>query len=498
MDASIKSLHKNFMEWIAGPTGSVVIHVVLILALLFLVDLSSRESDPEIEVMVMEVDDQTLDELLEDLQPPEELPDLAETITPPDVDMDMTPPPDVMDFAASPVMDSVTELDIAADALSPLIMKNLAPGTMANRSGEGRKASLAAYGGRWAEYAEAAVLRALAWLKANQNPDGSWGTSSPDKEGYTGLAILTFLAHGETTASPDYGQTVERAIRYLVARQNEAGEFASAESAGAVYAHAIASYAISEAYGMTRILSLKTVMERAINVMMEGQQRHGGWNMYTFKKGSAGRGSFDVSLSAFVCQAFKAAYVAGASNPGLREAMDKAAEFLIKVQWEDGRFPYSPARHGGRQPNMTAAAVLSLQLMGYGNHEAARSGLRFIRDADASWSRPEQAPLYSWYYVSQAMFHQGGNAWTSWNNKFAPALIRNQNPDGSWLSPGLALEGDGVAREFRGEEINSKVYATTFAALSLQVYYRFLPTYQPVADRETDQKSSGDVQIQIL
>ncbi|HPY62508.1 MAG TPA: hypothetical protein PLJ22_05135, partial [Kiritimatiellia bacterium] len=109
-----------------------------------------------------------------------------------------------------------------------------------------------------------------------------------------------------------------------------------------------------------------------------------------------------------------------------------------------------------------------------------------------------QAPIYSWYYVSQAKFHQGGAHWSSWNNKFAPTLIRNQSPDGSWTSPGHALTGDGVTREFRGEGINSQVYATTLAALTLQVYYRFLPTYQPIETKTIDQKSSEDVQIEIL
>ena len=161
MDASLRSLHKNIFEWLAGPTGSVIIHVALILAALFLVKLATKEEPTEIEVKVIEVDEQQLDDLLEDLKPPEELPDLVETITPPDVDMDMTPPPDVQDFAAAPVMDTVTELDIASDALSPIIMKNLSPGNMKNRSGAGRQAAIGAYGGKWGQYAEAAVLRAL-------------------------------------------------------------------------------------------------------------------------------------------------------------------------------------------------------------------------------------------------------------------------------------------------------------------------------------------------
>ncbi len=493
MDASIKALHKNVMEWMAGPTGSLIIHIALILAALFLVDLSIKEKDQEIEVQVIEVDNQELDELLEDLKPPEELPDMVDTVTPPDVNMDMTPPPDIQDFAAAPVMETVTELDIASDAFSPIIMKNLAPGQMSNRSGAGRAASIGAYGGKWGQYAEAAVLRALEWLRINQNQDGSWGTN--DKEAYAGLGILTFLAHGETTASEKYGPTIERAIRYLVARQNEKGEFVKTEGSGGVYGHAICSYAISEAYGMTRIPSLKPVMERATQLLMNGQKEHGGWVMYSFEKGEVPK--WDVSLSGFCIQALKAAYIAGAENQGLKASLDKAANFLIARQRPDGGFPYSAA-NPGRQPNMTAVSVLCLQLMGYAEHNATKSGLNFLRDADCSWSNPEQAPIYSWYYVSQAKFHQGGASWSAWNNKFAPTLIRNQSPDGSWTSPGHALTGDGVTREFRGDGINNQVYATTLAALTLQVYYRFLPTYKAISVEVIDQTSDDDVQIEIL
>ena len=85
MDASIKALHKNFMEWAAGPVGSVTLHVVGIVALLLFASMiKPKKTDPGIEVQVIEVEETKLDELLED-KPPEELPDLVETITPPDV-----------------------------------------------------------------------------------------------------------------------------------------------------------------------------------------------------------------------------------------------------------------------------------------------------------------------------------------------------------------------------------------------------------------------------
>ena len=495
MDASIKALHKNFMEWMAGPTGSIVIHVALVLALIFLVDLSVSEKTQEIEVQMIEVDEQILDEPLEELEP-EEIPEMVETVTPPEVDMEMTPP-EVDDFTADPIMDQVVELDIASDAISPIIMKNLAPGNMKNRSGTGREASIGRYGGDWGKFAEIAVLKALEWLRINQNADGSWGTSSPDKDGYAGLGLLTFLAHGETVNSEKYGDTVEKAIRYLLARQNDKGAFTKTEGAGGVYAHAIATYAICEAYGMTRIPSLKGAMERAVQVLLDGQMSYGGWVMYSYDKEKADTAKWDVSLSGFCIQALKAGYIAGAENQGLKAAMDNSADFLAKRQKEDGGFPYSAA-NPGRQPNMTAVGVLCLQLLGHGKESAAQTGLGVLAGVDCSWKQPEQAPLYSWYYVSQAKFHQGGASWAGWNNKFAPTLIKNQNPDGSWLSPGLDQTGDGVEREYRGEEVNSKVYATTLAALTLQVYYRFLPTYQPIQAEAVDQTSDEDVKIEIL
>ena len=352
MDLSIKALHKNIAEWMAGPLGSIVIHVGIILAALFLVTTTVKQKDPELDVQVIEVDNQQLDDILEDLKPPEDLPDLVDTITPPEVDIDMTPPPDVQDFTASPVMDTVAELDIASDAISPIIMKGLAPGNMSNRSGSGRRAAIGAYGGKWGEYAEAAVLRALEWLKVNQNEDGSWANSN--KEAMCGLGILTFLAHGETTASEKYGETVEKAIRYLCARQNDKGQFCKwGQGAAPVYTQAICVYALSEAYGMTRIGSLKSVMEKGVQVIIDGQQPKGGFD-YGFKKESRR----DTSLGGWCCQAMKAAYIAGAENAGLHDAMEKSIGDMKSVQQPEGYFIYADGR--GRITNMTAVACLSM------------------------------------------------------------------------------------------------------------------------------------------
>ena len=77
----------------------------------------------------------------------------------------------------------------------------------------------------------------------------------------TGYALLTYLAHGETPASPEFGETVEKAIRFLVDSQEPSGRFRGRD--GHDYTHPIATYALCEAYGLTKVPMLKEAAEKA-------------------------------------------------------------------------------------------------------------------------------------------------------------------------------------------------------------------------------------------
>jgi hypothetical protein len=211
-----------------------------------------------------------------------------------------------------------------------------------------------------------------------------------------------------------------------------------------------------------------------------------------------GTGSFeqgarrDTSLGGWCSQALKAAFIAGAEHPRLKTAMDLAVADMKSAQQADGSFVYSAA-DSHATPGITAVAVLSMQLLDHGSaNDAVKSGLAYLRSAECQWKNPPDWPMYAWYYISQTKFHQGGASWTSWNNQFAPQFIRHQNPDGSWTSAGLALKAGATGRENM-----HPVYATTLAALTLQVYYRCLPTYKPIAE-QTVEKTSDDVHIQVL
>ena len=95
------------------------------------------------------------------------------------------------------------------------------------------------------ERSEAAVDAALAWLAANQEPDGRWDASrhggfreekvlGHDRQaagegadsGVTGLATLAFLGAGHTHLEGTYRKTVQRGLEYLVAIQKTDGSLA--------------------------------------------------------------------------------------------------------------------------------------------------------------------------------------------------------------------------------------------------------------------------------
>jgi hypothetical protein len=328
-------------------------------------------------------------------------------------------------------------------------------------------------------------MKALEWLKEHQAPDGSWNMVKRSNLGkdignasMTGLGLLTFLAHGETPTSEQYGETVEKAIRFLVSAQNDEGGFCRTTSGPGTYAHAIATYAVSEAYGLTQIPVLRDCMEKAAGVIIRGQQPGGGFD-YGYKD----QGRRDTSVAGWQIQALKAAYIANADVPGLEEALAKAVEDLVSSQAGNGRFNYSATTENGTI-NMTGVGVLCLQLLGEGRRPPARDGIKALEGVKVDWDSNPRHALYGWYYITQAKFHHGGNTWSRWNSEFARLYTRRQNEDGSWTSP---------ADE---EEPYGPVYSTTLAALTLQVYYRLLPTYQAEAvapDEEVEPEEDEDL-----
>jgi prepilin-type processing-associated H-X9-DG protein/prepilin-type N-terminal cleavage/methylation domain-containing protein len=176
-----------------------------------------------------------------------------------------------------------------------------------------------------------AILKALRWLKGNQNSDGSWPTGTGTYmngrvDGITGLALMCFLAYGCTTTEPaEFTDTVEKGLAYLVRVQgtrNSDYYKAHHPSLGwfgkpNMYETGIGTIVVSDAYALMGDLTFDTdsgskglheTAERAIQfVSNEQRDDTGAWGY--------GGGGRDSSITAWVVQGVGAARRAGVSVP---------------------------------------------------------------------------------------------------------------------------------------------------------------------------------------
>lgn len=491
------------------------------------VDLRERTQ----QVEILEVEDAP--EMEETPDTPEEM----EALDPIDIDIDgpttdqnFETPVEVTDAPVSPKpaeMNSVAQID------SPIVLK----GIIGSRNPGQRGAALS----RWGVGAgDAIVMRALRWLKMQQNKDGSWNSG-----GYataaTSLALLTYLAHGETpNDSPEFGETVGRALQFLVNTQDKStGLFKFKD--GNNYSHPIAVYALSEAFSMTRNPMVKEAAEAALVPLIKGQYKNGSWayNM----KGPEVNKSYpvgDSSYAGWCAQAIKAAHTAELDVPGLEECYNKAKhgfdDLYYKKGEREGGFGYnSPGRKG-----LSAVGTLCMQLLGEYNDPKVLKTMEFMSNCtydfstweNQPWGGGNGSPVYYWYYLTQCKFQTGGDTFKAWNMKFYPELDKRQiviqkessgytddqgyaHPIGYWDSPSEDEHGGGGSKvpckrwkngkEIAGETTTGRrIQDTCLSALQLMVYYRFLPASQAVnpavggqTGAEKKKKKSGEVSVGI-
>ena len=340
-----------------------------------------------------------------------------------------------------------------------------------------RMSRLRSGGGK--EITEDAIIRGLNWLKNTQDSDGGWGDTdktpegnkpsygkSSHKQSMTSMALLAFLGHCELQDSPQFGPTVQKAIDFLTSESPD--ELTGTANNGA-YAHGIRTYALCEAYTMTKIPKLKEYAKRAAIFTIKGQNENGGW-AYGFGKGPVAH--TDLSVSGWCIQGLKAAALTGIPIDGLDESMDKAIEYVKRCQDETGRFQYKTDSHGGQsgRGSLTGTGILSLQIWKNAKSEEARKGLDWIvanicdNKSQKDW---KNVNVYGWYYHAQACFQAtgagGANYWRAWNRDFQQIVTKAQSEDGHWKH-GYHFHGD------------TDIYRTAMTILMLEVYYRYMPS----------------------
>ena len=341
------------------------------------------------------------------------------------------------------------------------------PAEMRKRcSKEDRMQRLLANGGN--EKCEEAVVKSLRWMKTTQSQDGSWGGSH--KVAYTGLALLAFLGHCETPTSEEFGECVTNAIFFLVdiSQKNKGRMADNLQDNHWVYTHAIAAYAIAEAYTFCHqqglpMPGLEEAVQEGIQWIINNQNQSGGWD-YAYEE-AGGRGG-DMSITAWQLQAIKAGIHTGLDFQNVRACICKALKYCETCQAGNGGFGYAgPTPVGGDHFTLTGAGVLCFQQHKGASNANARKGMRYIDKESKFDYKAGPCNLYEHYYSSQAAINNGGKSWQAYNALFRDQLLNNQNQDGSWPKP--AGEGPGA----QGDPI----YVTSLATLMLEVYYRFLP-----------------------
>lgn len=322
---------------------------------------------------------------------------------------------------------------------------------------------------------EAAVARGLEWIARRQNTDGSWslhefhkapgaggkgdgmGSERSNMAG-TALALLPFLGAGQTHLDGKYTENVFSGLKWMLENQRSDGDLRGGGS-GRMYAHGLAAIVLAEAYALTGDDQLREPAQLALNYIVHAQHPAGGWR---YEPGQPG----DMSVSGWQLMALQSGRMGRLRVP--RPTFDLATGFLDSVQRDSagGRYAYMPRSNPTHV--MTAQALLSRQYLGWPkSHPGLRDGARWLLENHPP--SKENPDVYYWYYATQLMHHLGGDLWRQWNARMRRVLVDTQETTGhevgSWAPKGPFANRGG------------RLFMTSLAVCTLEVYYRHLPLY---------------------
>jgi len=471
----------GFLRQMPAWLISMVVHIIVLLAMALI---STPEvKKPTVTVITStqseaEKDFEEFDDPLEDQVDPVDAPDIPQPFAPADVAVveDVKVIANADDFDAAPLAVELTDFSAqtapAADMLSTVGAIGGAGGGFGGRA---NAAKIAAASGGGAD-TEQAVDRALKWIVTHQMPDGGWSFDfkqcpscqgqcshggdegrGQDRCGATAMAILPFLGRGYTHREGPYKTQIEKGIAFLAAMTIQ-GKGKAYGKGGSLYSQGLAGIALSECYGMTQDSRLAMPTQLALNFIMDAQDPRGGGWRYSPKQAG------DTSAVGWQLMALKSGNMAYLQVNPL--TIKKAVAFLDSVQMRSGAaYGYTDP---GDRPGTNAVGLLCRMYLGWKKDNPA------LQDGVLSLAkRGPSTDLYYTYYATQIMHHMEGEVWQAWNEKTKKLLLTTQSKKGheagSWY--------DGVSGG-HGAHVAGRLYCTSLATMTLEVYYRHLPIYR--------------------
>jgi hypothetical protein len=374
------------------------------------------------------------------------------------------------EFAVESEMSELSSMDAASETSS--------------RSEASRTDMLKKYGGTAAS--EEAVALALKWIIAHQLPDGGWsfdhqqgpgnhrnsphpGEFADARCGATAMALLPLLGAGQTHRTGQYREQIERGMQFLVKNAERKGRGISFwDPQGTMYSHGLVAIVFNEAYAMTKDPELAPFAQGTIYYIEDAQDPvGGGWRYKPREPG-------DTSVVGWQMMAMKSGYATGMKIAP--KTLKLTEKFLDSVSTSGGAFyGYMDPPRGRPADGRTAIGLLCRMYMGWAKDAPGLvDGVQAITDRGPRVR--DDLDMYYNYYATQVIKQYGGQIWTDWNNVMRDFLVKSQIKDGpgagSW-NPGNTF----------GDSKGGRLFATSLACMTLEVYYRYLPIYGDDATR---------------
>ncbi|MEE2887914.1 MAG: prenyltransferase [Planctomycetota bacterium] len=336
---------------------------------------------------------------------------------------------------------------------------------------------------------EKSVDRGLKFLASRQDRAGYWAQDIGFKlntgynvtkrnrghVGVSALALMSFLAGGHVPGRGEYGDNLDRGLKYLLRCVKENGYIQ--DNGSRMYSHAFATLLFAEIYGMTRRRDVRDALQRAITVIVDSQNAEGGWRYQLFARES------DMSITVCQVMALRSARNVGITVPistitraqnyviqSSVQGRGRRGSFLFRghgIVNSGGAFRYQLRSNSRATFPLTAAGVTTLYAAGNYDSSLIDPALEYLRSQmnmfNSYFGRTgHYFYYYGHYYAVQAFFVAGGSHWRTYFVKMRTELLSNQRSDGSWPSD----TGPGEA------------FSTAVATLILQIPYQYLPIFQ--------------------